>query len=157
MKFHPNGKFAYVLNELDISVTGYKYDDQAGTLTELQTISALPPELREVPSSASEIRVHPSGKFLYSANRGHDTIAAFKIDAQSGKLSFIEHESIRGCHPRNFNVDPTGKWLVVAGRDSNTLSGFGIDADTGGLSYAGSVVNTPSPICVEFSSVGAAP
>jgi len=157
LKFHPNGKLAYVINELDLSVTAYKYDEKAGTLTEFQTISALPPELREVPSSGSEIRIHPSGKFLYTANRGHDSIAAFKIDQQSGKLTFVEHESIRGCHPRNFNVDPTGKWLIVAGRDSNTLSVFRIDADTGGLVYAGSIVNSPSPICVEFGPAGPTP
>jgi 6-phosphogluconolactonase len=157
MKFHPNGKFAYVLNELDISVTGYNYDDKAGTLTEFQTISSLAPELREVPSSGSEIRMHPSGKFLYMANRGHDSISAFKIDPQNGKLTFIEHESIRGCHPRNFNLDPSGKFLIVAGRDSNTLSVFRIGPETGGLVYATSVVNSPSPICVEFAPVAATP
>jgi 6-phosphogluconolactonase len=157
MKFHPGGKFAYVLNELDLSVTAYKYDDKAGTLTEVQTISTLPEQAREVPSSGSEIRMHPSGKFLYTANRGHDSIAAFKIDPQTGKLAFIEHESIRGCHPRNFNVDPTGNFLVVAGRDSNTLSAFRINPDAGNLVYAGSVVNSPSPICVEFGPAGAVP
>jgi 6-phosphogluconolactonase len=157
MKFHPNGKFAYVLNELDISVTGYNYDEKAGTLTEFQTISSLAPELREVSSSGSEIRMHPSGKFLYMANRGHDSISAFKIDPQSGKLAFIEHESIRGCHPRNFNVDPSGKFLIVAGRDSNTLSVFRVDPETGGLVYATSVVNSPSPICVEFAPLAATP
>jgi 6-phosphogluconolactonase len=145
------------LNELDLSVTAYKYDEKAGTLTEIQTITTLPPEMREVSPSCSEIRMHPSGKFLYAANRGHDSIAAFRIDPQSGKLAFIEHESIRGCHPRNFNVDPTGNFLVVAGRDSNTLSVFRINAETGGLAYANSVVNSPSPICVEFGAAGAAP
>ncbi len=157
MKFHPDGKFAYVLNELDLSVTAYKYDDKAGTLTEIQTISTLPTELREVPSSGSEIRMHPSGKFLYTANRGHDSLAAFKVDPESGKLAFIELESIRGCHPRNFNVDPTGNFAIVAGRDTNTLSAFGINADTGGLVYAGSVVNSPSPICVEFPPASTTP
>jgi 6-phosphogluconolactonase len=156
MKFHPDGKFAYVLNELDISVTAYKYDDKAGTLVEFQTVPALAAELREVPSSGSEIRMQPSGKFLFTANRGHDSISVFKIDPQSGKLAFVEHESIRGCHPRNFNVDPTGKFLVVAGRDSNTLSVLKVNEETGGLTYAGSVVNSPSPICVEFGPVGAA-
>jgi 6-phosphogluconolactonase len=94
--------------------------------------------------------MHPSGKFLYTSNRGHDSIAAFRIDPQSGKLIFVEHESIRGCHPRNFNLDPSGNHLIVAGRDSNTLSVFKINQETGGLVYAGSIVNSPSPICVEF-------
>jgi 6-phosphogluconolactonase len=150
MKFHPNGKFAYVLNELDVSVTSYKYDDKAGTMTEFQTITTLPPEMRETFCTGAEIRMHPSGKFLYTSNRGHDSIAAFRIDPQSGKLIFVEHESIRGCHPRNFNLDPSGNHLIVAGRDSNTLSAFKINQETGGLVYAGSIVNSPSPICVEF-------
>jgi len=157
LKFHPSGKFAYVINELDLSVTGYKFDDKAGTLTEFQTISALPPKMREVSCSGSEIRIHPNGKFLYTANRGHDSIAAFKIDPASGKLTFVEHESVRGCHPRNFNVDPAGKFLIVAGRDSNTLSVFQIDDTTGALVYGSSIVNSPSPISVEFGAVGPKP
>lgn len=152
MKFHPNGQFAYVVNELDLSVTAYKYDASAGTLTEFQTITTLPPEMREGSDTCAEIRMHPSGKFLYASNRGHDSIAAFRIDPQSGKLAFVEHESIRGCHPRNFNIDPSGKWLIVAGRDSNTLSVFRIDAEAGGLVYANSIVNSPSPICIEFAT-----
>jgi 6-phosphogluconolactonase len=156
MKFHPSGKFAYVINELDLSVTAYKYDDKAGTLVEFQTISALPEDQREVPSSGSEIRMHPSGKFIYAANRGHDSIAAFRIDPQNGKLALLEREHIRGSHPRNFNLDPSGKWLIVAGRDSNTLSVFRIDGEAGGLVYAGSIVNSPSPICVEFGPQGPA-
>jgi len=151
MKFHPSGKYAYVLNEMGLSVTAFSYDDKTGTLKEIQTISTLPEEMREVSCTGSEIRIHPSGKFLYTANRGHDSIAAFKIDPQTGKLIFVELESIRGCHPRNFNIDPTGNFLIVAGRDSNTLSAFRINPDKGGLVYAGSIVNSPTPICVEFS------
>jgi 6-phosphogluconolactonase len=159
MKFHPNGRFAYVINELDLSVTAFEYDadENAGThmLTDLQTITTLPEELREGANSGSEIRVHPTGRFVYAANRGHDSIAAFEIDPESGKLKFIEREAVRGSHPRNFNVDPTGKWLLAAGRDSNTISLFRIDADTGGLVYTGTTVNSPAPICIEFS--GASP
>lgn len=150
MKFHPNGKFVYVLNELDLSVTVFRYDAEAGTLAAVQTISTLPETLREVPNSASEIRIHPGGRFLYAANRGHDSIAAFKIDADSGQLTFIEREAVRGSHPRNFNIDPSGKWLLAAGRDSNTISLFRIDQEKGGLVYTGTTVNSPAPICIEF-------
>ena len=150
MKFHPNGRFAYVVNELQLSVTAFQYDSAAGTLAAMQTVSTLPEKLREVPCSGSEIRVHPSGRFLYAANRGHDSIAAFQIDPDSGELTFIEREAVRGSHPRNFNIDPTGKWLLAAGRDSNTISLFRIDAKTGSLVYTGATVNSPSPICVEF-------
>jgi 6-phosphogluconolactonase len=150
MKFHPNGRFAYVVNELTLSVTAFDYDAQKGTLTALQTISTLPDNQREVMSSCSEIRIHPSGKFLYAANRGHDSIAAFAIDQDTGRLTSIDREAIRGSHPRNFNVDPTGKWLLVAGRDSNTVSVFKIGDPTGGLVFSGRIVNSPSPICIEF-------
>ncbi len=150
MKFHPNGRFAYVLNELQLSVTAFRYDAEAGTLDAMQTISTLPESLQEIPSSASEIRIHPSGQFVYAANRGHDSIAAFRIDPTTGELTFIEREPIRGSWPRNFNLDPTGKWLVAAGRNSNTLAVFRIDPETGGLIFTGKSVSCPTPICVEF-------
>jgi 6-phosphogluconolactonase len=151
MKFHPNGKFAYVLNELGLAVTAFRYDEKAGTLTEIETVTTLPEKMREVSSTGSEIRMHPSGKYVYTANRGHDSIAAFKIDADTGKLKFIEHESIRGSHPRNFNIDPTGKWLLVACRDTNNITVLRIDDATGGLIYTGTTVPSPQPICIEFS------
>jgi 6-phosphogluconolactonase len=150
MKFHPNGRFAYVLNELQLSVTAFQYDAEVGTLDAFQTIVTLPKKLREIPSSGSEIRIHPSGRFLYAANRGHDSIAAFEVDPESGRLTFIEREAVRGSHPRNFNLDPTGKWLLAAGRDSNTISLFRIEAQTGELVYTGTTVNSPSPICIEL-------
>ena len=118
----------------------------------MQTISTLPEKRREVPNSAAEIRIHPNGRFLYAANRGHDSIAAFEIDPDSGHLTFIEREAVRGSHPRNFNIDPSGKWLLAAGRDSNTLSLFRIDPDTGALVYTGTTVNSPAPVCIEFQS-----
>ena len=150
LKFHPNGRFAYVLNELQMAVTAFAYDAEAGTLTPLQTISTLPEELQEVPSKASEIRIHPSGRFVYAANRGHDSIAVFQVDPANGQLTFVEREAIRGSWPRNFNLDPSGKWLLAAGRDSNTLAVFRIDPATGGLVFSGKSVSCPTPICVEF-------
>jgi len=150
MKFHPNGKYAYVLNEMHLSVTAFRYDAQAGSLDPMQTIASLPDRLREIPSTASEIRIHPSGRFVYAANRNHDTIAAFSIDPADGKLTFVELEPVRGSWPRNFNLDPTGKWLLAAGRNSNTIAVFRIDQKTGGLVYTGRTVYCPTPICVEF-------
>jgi 6-phosphogluconolactonase len=151
LKFHPNGKFAYVVNELDLSVTAFEYDADAGALRAVQTVSTLPQKLREVPCSGSEIRIHPSGRFVYAANRGHDSIAAFRIDPDSGKLAFIEREAVRGSHPRNFNIDPSGKWLLAAGRDSNTISLFRIDPESGALVYTGTTINSPAPICIEMA------
>ncbi len=150
MKFSPDGRFVYVLNELDISITVFDYDSQAGALKPIQTIAALPESLREVPSSGSELRIHPSGRFVYVAIRGHDTIAAFCADPDSGKLTFVEREPVRGSWPRNFNLDPTGKWLLAAGRNSNTISVFRIDPKTGNLIYTGQTENCPTPICISF-------
>lgn len=154
MKFHTSGKFIYVLNELELSVTVFAYDAEQGTMTPIQTIPTVSEEAKakEAFVSASEIRVHPSGKFVYAANRGHDTITAFRADQATGKLSLIEVEPIRGGWPRNFNIDPTGKWLLAAGRDSNTLAVFSIDPETGELTYTRTMVMVPTPICVLFGN-----
>jgi 6-phosphogluconolactonase len=154
MKFHPSGKFIYVLNELDVSVTAFAYDAEAGKMTALQTIPTVGEreKAKEESVSGSEIRVHPSGRFVYAANRGHDTVTAFGVDQESGKLTLIECEPIRGSWPRNFNIDPSGKWLLAAGRDSNTLAVFAIDAETGELTYMRTTVMVPTPICVLFGS-----
>jgi 6-phosphogluconolactonase len=154
MKFHTGGKFIYVLNELELSVTAFAYDADRGMMTALQTIRTVPEQekAKETFVSASEIRVHPTGKFVYAANRGHDTITAFRIDQDSGKLTQVECEPIRGSWPRNFNIDPTGRWLLAAGRDSNTLAVFEIDAETGELTYTRTMVMVPTPICVLFGS-----
>lgn len=151
MKFSLDGKYAYVGNELDLSVTVFRYDD--GVLEPIQTITTLPEELREVDNTVSEVRVHPTGKFVYVANRGHDSIAAFRADQSTGRLTFVEREPIRGSWPRNFNIDPTGRWLIAAGANSNTLTLFEIDQQTGGLVFAGRTVNCPKPICVVFQTI----
>ncbi len=156
MKFHTSGKFIFVLNEMELSVTVFAYDAERGSMTALQTIPTVSDEekAKEVFFSASEIRVHRSGKFVYAANRGHDTITAFRVDQQNGKLTPIECEPVRGGWPRNFNVDPTGKWLLAAGRDSNNIAVFDIDAETGELMYTRNMVMVPTPICVLFGSPG---
>ena len=152
MKFHPSGKWIYVLHELDLSVTVFEYDPKAGTMTPKQTILTVPKsELeKEKAKSGSEIRVHPSGRFVYSANRGHDTITAFRVNQDTGALKVIEREFIRGATPRNFNLDPSGKWLIAAGQNSHTLALFSVNQDTGELVYNRSNVHAPSPICVMF-------
>jgi len=154
MKFHTSGKFIYVLNELEVSVTAFAYDAKKGNMAVLQTIPTVPEQekAKEAFVTASEIRVHPSGKYVYAANRRHDTITAMSVDPDSGKLALIEREPIRGSWPRNFNVDPTGKWLLAAGRDSNTIAVFDINLQTGELTYTGTTVMAPTPICVLFGS-----
>lgn len=154
MKFHPNGNFAYVLNELKLTLSAFRYHVESGKFDPLQEIETLPAELKDKHlNSAAEVRIHPSGRFLYASNRGHDSITVFHLDPESGMLTFVERESVRGSWPRNFNVDPTGKWLVAAGRKSNTLALFEIDQKTGALTFTRSIVNVPNPICVEFGGM----
>lgn len=152
MKFHPNGKWIYVLHELDLKVTLFDYDSEAGTMSPRQTIETVSRAAlaKELFKSCSEIRIHPSGRFAYAANRGHDTITAYSIDQKSGELSLIEVENARAVTPRNFNVSPDGKWALVAGQDSSTLASFAVNQDTGELTYNRNVVLAPSCICVLF-------
>ena len=150
MKFHPNGKWIFVLHELDLAITSFEYDAKAGTMSPRQVIDTVNREAlaKEKTASCSEIRIHPNGKFAYAANRGHDTITVFRINDETGELSFVELENVRGATPRNFNIDPSGKWLLAAGQDSHTLASFEINQESGELTYNRSVVHAPSCICV---------
>lgn len=152
MKFHPNGKWIYVLNELDLSVTLFDFDAESGGMSARQTLPTVPKEqlLREKFKSCSEIRVHPNGHFVFAANRGHDTITVFRVNQQTGELSVVEREFVRGATPRNFNLSPDGKWLIAAGQDSDTLALFQVAPDSGELTYWQSNVTAPNPICVLF-------
>jgi len=152
MKFHNNGKWIYVLNELDLTISLFDYDATAGRMTIRQTIPTVAKtELaKEQFTSASEIRVHPSGNFVVSANRGHDTLSVFAVNPEDGQLKPIEIEHIRGATPRNFSFDPSGKWLLAAGQDSHTLACFVCNSSTGELTYNRSIIHTPAPICVLF-------
>lgn len=152
MKFHQNGKWIYVLHELDLKVTLFDYDAKAGTMSPRQTIETVSRAAlaKEFFKSCSEIRIHPSGKFAYAANRGHDTITAYSVDQKSGELTLVEVENARAVTPRNFNISPDGKWALVAGQDSSTLASFAVNQDTGELTYNRNVVHAPSCICVLF-------
>lgn len=147
MKFHENGKYAYVLNEFSLTVSVFERTS-GNDFEKIQDIESLPDNLRDKRlNSAAEIRIHPSGKFLYTSSRGHDSITIYSIDQTSGKLTFVDRESVRGSWPRNFDVDASGKWMVVAGRYSNTISLFEIEND-GTLQFTRKIVNVPGPICV---------
>ena len=147
--FHSNGKFAYVLNELQSTVTAFSYDSERGVLRLLQTVSALPKDFSGA-NDAAELVVHASGKFLYASNRGHDTIAIFAIDSVKGTLTPIADVPTKGKTPRNFAIDPTGTYRLAANQESNDIVVFRIDAKTGGLTPAGQVVEVPSPVSIVF-------
>ncbi len=146
--FHPSGKFAFANNEILSSVNVFRYDANKGVLTLLQTISTLPAEHKG--NSTAETQVHPSGKFVYVSNRGHDSIAVFRFDAEAGKLSKIENESTQGKTPRNFGIDPTGTFLLAANQSTNDVFVFRIDKATGALEPTGHKLDVPTPVCVKF-------
>jgi 6-phosphogluconolactonase len=147
--FDPRGKFLYVINEMQSSVVSYSYDAAHGELHELKTISTLPEKFAGN-NDAAEIAVHPSGKFLYASNRGHDSIAVFSIDPVTGALARVEFVSTRGKTPRNFAIDPTGTWFFVANQASDDVVVFRIDGKTGHLTPMGQVLSVASPACVKF-------
>ena len=147
--FHPNGRFVYNIQELDSRITAYAFDN--GRMEALQTVPALPDDFSGQ-STAADIRVHPNGRFVYASNRGHDSIVAYAID-ESGRLSYIAHQSTRGETPRNFNLDPGGGFLLAANQDSDTIVTFRVDGTTGVLEDTGVVTNTPTPVCIEMIEV----
>ena len=147
--FHPNGHFAYVINEMESAVSAFRYDPVAGELRPLQTISSLPKTFSGH-SEAAEIEVHPSGKFLYASNRGHDSIAVFAIDGNKGTLTPIEYVSTKGASPRNFEIAPGGSLLFAANEKSDNIVIFRINRQTGRLTPTGQVLEIAQPVCVKF-------
>lgn len=146
--FHPNGRFGYVINEIDSTITAMTYNADRGALEIVQTVPTLPVEYPRDKNSTAEIACHPSGKFLYGSNRGHNSIAAFAVDEATGKLNLIGHESTQGKTPRNFMVDPSGGFLLAANQDSNNIVVFRIDAASGKLQPTGKTLAAPMPMCL---------
>jgi 6-phosphogluconolactonase len=151
LAFHPNGKFAYVINEMASTVSVFRYD-AAGGLQKLQTISALPKDFTGH-SEAAEIQVHPSGKFLYASNRGHDSIAVFTINRNMGTLTSVEYVSTKGENPRHFEIDPTGSLLFAANEKSDNVVVFHINPQTGRLTTTGKVLEVSQPVCIKFVAI----
>lgn len=152
--FHPTKPFAYVINELSLTVTAFSRDPKSGALTELQTVSTLPAGVASDPAfSTAEVVVHPSGRFLFGSNRGHDSIAVFAIDEATGRLTLVEHEPTQGSIPRGFGVDPTGTFLLAANQRSDSVVVFRIDPKTGGLTATGHTAKVGTPVSVAFVPV----
>lgn len=149
--FHPSGDFAYVINELSLTVTAFDYNAKTGALTPRQTISTIPEDITNRKGfSTAEVQVHPSGKFVYGSNRGHDTIVILSVDQKTGRLTRVGNEPIRGKTPRNFGLDPSGKYLLAEGQNSDTIAVFRIDPKSGKLSLVGEPFEVPTPVCVKF-------
>jgi 6-phosphogluconolactonase len=150
--FAANGKFGYLLTEIGGSVIAFSRDPSAGVLKEIQTISSKPDGIR-TQGGASELVLHPNGKFLYAGNRGSDTISVFSVDATTGTLTRIQQEPTRGIMPRGFGIDPTGSYLLAANEVTDTVILFHIDSETGLISPTRTVLKVDTPTCVKFAQV----
>ena len=146
---HPSSKFAYTNNEITMVVTGFSRNPEDGSLKAIQEISTIPAGF-DGRKSTAECLVHPSGKFLYVSNRGHETITAFMIDQETGLLTYVENESTGGKEPRNFFIDPSGKWLLAENQNSDTVYVFSIDQQTGALKPTGDFVTVGRPVCIRM-------
>jgi 6-phosphogluconolactonase len=148
--FHPNGRFVYVINEMRSTLTVCSYDPWKGALNTLQSVSTLPPSFKGH-NTCAEVQVHPSGKFLYASNRGHDSLALFSIDPDSALLTSLGHQFVEGKTPRHFTLDPTGAWLLAENQDSNNIVVFRVDTGTGKLAATGNAIEVGSPACAVFA------
>lgn len=151
LAFHPNRRHVYVLNEIASSIRQHAWDERRGTLAPLATVSTLPAGFQGQ-STTAQILVAPSGRFVYASNRGNDSIAIFAVDAETGRLTPIGHESTRGRTPRNFNIDPSGTFLYAANQDSDTIVTFRVDIEIGRLTATGQVTEAKTPVCILFGS-----
>jgi 6-phosphogluconolactonase len=149
--FHPTGRWAYAINELDSTVTAFSYNAAVGSLREVQNVSTLPADFSGK-SFCAEIEVSSSGRFLYCSNRGHDSIAVFSVDQRTGKLSLKQHIATQGKFPRNFAIDPSGQFLLAANQRSDSVVTFRIDRKSGLLSPTGHQIDVPNPVCVTMSA-----
>jgi len=148
LTFHPNGKRVYVINELKNTVTYFDYAAEPGTLALQQTISTLPADFTGK-SYCADLKITPDGTFLYGTNRGHDSIAVYRI-GEEGRLSLVAVEPSLGKGPQNLLITPDGRWLLCANMPGNNVVVFQIDANTGRLSAAGKPVSMPTPSCIRW-------
>lgn len=148
--FHPSGKWAYTNLEMSLQVAALSHDAKTGALAVLEIELTVPEGTERKGNSTAECLVHPTGKWVYVSNRGHNSIAAFAIDQKTGKLDFIERESTQGKTPRNFGIDPSGKFLITGNQGSGNVVVLKINQDTGSLDPIGHEIEVPDPVCIRF-------
>ena len=147
--FHPNGKFAYCIQEISGEVVAFDY--KKGSLNEIQTISTKPADLKG-DLNCADIHISPDGKFLYGSNRVNDSLVIYEVDAKTGKMTYVSHQSVLGKKPRNFMIDPTGSFVLVANQDSDNIVIFKRDAVKGTLTPTGTEIAVPNPVCLKMVS-----
>ncbi|WP_188455060.1 lactonase family protein [Virgibacillus oceani] len=152
LEFHPNGKYAYLMTELSSEVITLNYNSDNGSFIEIQSITSIPEDFTEN-NQGSAIHVSSDGRFVYAANRGHNSMAVFSVDQESGELTFVESVSTEGDWPRDFTIDPTGRFLIASNQASGNLVLFSRDVSTGKLTLIQSDISVPYPVCVKFLNV----
>lgn len=147
--FHPDGKHAFVINELLLTLTSFRYDADKGVLSEIETLSTLPKDTPRKGSTA-EVVVHPSGKWVFGSNRGHDSIAVFAFDGEKAKLRHVGNFGDTVKEPRNFVLDPSGNFVLVGNQRGDSITVFRFDATTGSMTRVGDPTPCPAPVCLRF-------
>jgi 6-phosphogluconolactonase len=153
MVFHPNNRFAYVINELNSSITVYTYDPALGLLEANQTLSTVP-DGYSGSNIAADLHLSPDGRFLYGSNRGHDSIVTYAVDRTTGRLTKLDSTPTQGKKPRGFALDPSGTFLLAANQDSHNIVTYWIDKAQGALIPTGHKIDLPDPVCMKFIAVG---
>ena len=148
LTFHPNGRWAYLENELNSTVTALRFDAKAGTFQEIQTQTTLPASFTG-DNSGADVHVSPDGRYVYTSNRGDNSLAVFSINSSTGSLTLVQHVSTQGKTPRNFALDPSGQVLLVANQNSDNIFTYRVDKQSGKLTPTGQSVQLPSPMFVE--------
>ena len=151
LAFHPKASLAYVVDELDSTVTAYRFNATTGELKPFQIVSTLPDTFTGN-SRASEIEIDAKGRFLYASNRGYDSVAVFSIDAETGRLSFVDAQPTAGKTPRFFALSPNGRFMFALNEDSDSIVTLSVDPTSGALKPTGAQVSSGSPVCMVFSA-----
>ncbi len=154
--FSPDGTHVYVVEELSSELTVFDWNSEQGVLTELQTISTLPPNCHSE-NLAADVHILSPGKFLYCSNRGDNSIACFRIDSTLGYLDLVSHTPFGGSWPRNFAIDPKESSLFVANSKSNSIARFKIDPVSGILFFFGNPLYIVEPMCIKFAFISHKP
>jgi 6-phosphogluconolactonase len=141
----------YVVNERESSLSVYRYDAATADITFIETVPTVPQGTAR--NSPADVHVHPNGRFVYSSNRGHNSLAIFRIDEGTGRLTLVEITPTQGNTPRAFNFDPTGRFIFAANQGSSNIVTFTVDPETGKLMPTGAKVEVPRPVCVKFATI----
>jgi 6-phosphogluconolactonase len=151
--FHPRAPYFFITNERESSISSFHFDSTTGEVRPVQTLPSIPADYSGPRNSPADIRMHPNGKFVYESNRGHDSIAIFKIDEATGQMTSVDIVKTGGGNPREFDFEPSGKFLFVGNQQTNQVVTFAVDADTGKMTPTGAKIEVPKPACVKFISL----